>query len=137
MDPQKDLAAWRSLATASGAITLNVKTLSFPYLHRSPRELLLNPELSARGPDAGHFGMIAHAHLNLPVGKWRFRVSGGGGVRVIVDGRTILENWSPEGDSEKVAEHQQLFAVEAEIVVEHFVADGVAGFQLLLEPITQ
>ena len=138
VDPRKDLEAWRSLAAAPDAVSVNVKTLCFPYLRRSPKELLLSSELSNRGPDAGRFGMIARARLNLPAGKWRFRVSGGGGgVRVMVDGKTVIENWIAGAPGENVADYEQASAAESEVVVEHFVTDAIAGFQFLLEPVVK
>jgi WD40 repeat protein/serine/threonine protein kinase len=133
-DPQGDLEAWRALAAGPDAVTVNVKSLCFPYLHRSPKELLLSSELSDRGPEGTNFGMIARTRLKLTAGKWRFRVEGGGGVRVLVDGRTVIEDWNADAPLERTAVHEQAVAGDAEIVVEHFVKDGVGEFQFLMEP---
>jgi len=137
VDPQKDIEAWRALATAPEAVAVNVKTLCFPYLRRSPKELILNSELSARGPDANHFGMIARARVKLPAGKWRFRVLGEGGVRVMVNGSTVIEHWDASAPAEKTADYEQGAPAAVDIVVEHFVTDGAAGFEFLLEPVVK
>ena len=116
---------------------MNVKSLCFPYLHRSPKALLLSSELSARGPEANHFGMIARARVKMPVGKWRLRILGGGGVRVMVDGKTVIEDWTVSAPGTEAADYERSAEGEAEIVVEHFVKDGIAEFQFLMEPVTK
>lgn len=135
-DPQQALAEWRALAGGPDAVTIPVRTLCFPYLKRGPKDLQLGAELTERGPGADHFGMIARARVKLPAGKWRFRASGGDGVRVMIDGKVILENWTANAPVEKVADYEQAAAGDVEVVVEHFVIEGTNGFQFLLEPVS-
>jgi len=137
VDPEQDLEAWRALATGPGAVTVNVKSLSFPYLHRGPTALALGSELSARGPGANHFGMIARARVKLAAGKWRFRIRGEGGVRVMVDGKAVIEDWAADAPGTEAADDERSMEGEAEIVVEHFVKEGTAEFRFLLEPVAK
>jgi WD40 repeat protein/serine/threonine protein kinase len=133
-DPLGDLAAWRGLARDSEAVKANVRSLALPYLNGGPKALNLNSELSERGPAADHFGMIATAKFKLPVGKWRFNASGAGGVRVMIDGKTALENWTSDAPTEKTGEFETKVAGEVEITVEHFVVTPTPGFLFLISP---
>jgi WD40 repeat protein len=135
VDPIADPAGWRTQATSADAAAANVRALCFPYLHRSPKELLLSPELTERGPDEKNFGAIAHAQVNLPAGKWRFRVAGGNGSRVLVNGQPVIDNWTADAPPEKTADFEQTTAGTVEITVEHFVREGTDGFQFQMEPV--
>ncbi len=133
-DPLADVAGWRAQAGEPEALTQIVRSLSFPYQNRAPKELPLTATLAERGPGADHFGMIARARVNLPAGKWNFRASGSGGVRVLVDGRVVLENWTADAPTEKSADYAQASSGNVEITVEQFVLAASAGFQFLLTP---
>jgi WD40 repeat protein/serine/threonine protein kinase len=137
VNPLEDLAGWRAQADTPEATKTEVHMLCFPYLQRGPKDLLLTPELTQRGPGAGPFGMIAHARLHLPAGKWRFRAIGGDGARVLIDGKAIIENWEPGAPLEKSADHEQTAAGDMEIVVEHFVLKPIADFQFQIEPVVE
>ncbi|MEP6668449.1 MAG: protein kinase [Chthoniobacter sp.] len=134
-DPLGDLSAWRALAHESEAVTVKVRSLSFPYQGGGPKALLLNSELSDRGPGTDHFGMIATARIKFPAGKWRLHASGAGGVRILADGKTLLENWTNDAPTEKIANFETPGGSEVEIGVEHFVIAPTPGFQFLIEPL--
>ena len=116
-------------------MTAGVRTLCFPYLQRSAKELLLAPALNERGPGPGNFGMIARARVNLPAGRWRFWASGGEGVRVLLNGQAIIENWAADAPPEKTAEYEQTTTGPVDFSVEHFVIKGIDDFQFLIEPV--
>lgn len=56
------------------------------------------------------------------------------GIRVLVDGRVVLEDWTHHGPTEHKAQIA-LDAGEHEIVVEHFEIDGYAVLRLDLSPL--
>jgi hypothetical protein len=134
-DPLGDLTAWRALAHEPEAVSTTVRALMLPYQGGGPKALNLNPELTERGPGADHYGMIATAKINLPAGRWRFHVSGGGGVRVLADGKPVLENWTADAPTEKFGDFETKSAGEVELTVEHFVVTPIPGFQFLIEPV--
>ena len=134
-DPLGDLSAWRALAHESDAAGANVRALSFPYQNSGPKVLLLNSDLNEHGPGGDHFGMIATARVNMPVGRWRLHASGAGGVRVLADGKIVFENWTNDAPTEKSADFATKAAGEMEITVEHFVTAPIPGFQFLIEPL--
>ncbi|MDR3404000.1 MAG: protein kinase [Chthoniobacter sp.] len=134
-DPLSDLPAWRALAHESEAVNVKTQSLSFPYQSGGPKALILNPELSDRGPGADHFGMIATAKIKFPAGRWRLHASGAGGVRILADGKSLLENWTNDAPTEKFASFETPSTAEVEITVEHFVTAPTPGFQFLIEPV--
>jgi hypothetical protein len=134
-DPLGDLPAWRALAHESEAVSAGVRSLSLPYQNGGPKNLNLNSELTERGPGVDHFGMIATAKINFPIGKWRLHASGAGGVRVLAGGKAVLENWTTDAPTEKFADFETKAAGEVEMTVEHFVMAPTPGFQFLIEPL--
>ena len=59
-----------------------------------PRDLKLSEAINRNGPGGDHFGLIAQTSLKLPKGRWRFRTNSDDGVRVLVNGRPVIENWT-------------------------------------------
>ncbi len=94
VDPISEPVLWRGQAFAAGAMKAGVHTLSFPYHHRGPKDLLLDSSPPGQGPGAKDFGMIANAEINLAGGKWRLRTVGDGGVRVLVNGQPVIDSWT-------------------------------------------
>jgi WD40 repeat protein/serine/threonine protein kinase len=133
-DPLGDLTAWRALARDAEAVKANVRTLAFPYLNGGPKALNLTNDLTEHGPKSDHFGMIATSKFKLPIGKWRFHASGAGGVRVLIDGKAALENWTADAPTEKSGDFETTAAGDVEITVEHFVDTAVPGFVFLIAP---
>jgi hypothetical protein len=136
IDPQINVEAWRAQADADGAITIPVRALSFPYRNRPPKDLPLDSRLTARGPDAAPFGMIARATFPTGTGKgkWRFTAKGDGSLRVLVDGKVVIEKWSNGGAFEESGEYEPGAAAEMQIVVEYSAPGAVQDFQLTIEP---
>jgi hypothetical protein len=135
VDPEKDLQSWRELEKSAGSVNAQVRSLSFPYQGRGPRDILIDPEVSADGPKGSPFGMIARSNPRLPAGKWRVRVTCDGGVRVQVNGNAIIENWHSRAFGISEGEFEQPATGAAELVVENFVASPSAGFDLVLIPV--
>jgi hypothetical protein len=79
--------------------------------------------------------MIATAKLRLPAGRWEVRTLSDDGVRVTVDGRVIIENWTWHGPTRDRGEHLQSAAGEVEVKVEHFEIDGYAALVFELDQV--
>jgi parallel beta-helix repeat protein len=133
-DPRTDLTGWRSLASQPEAIRRETDALDFPYGSGGPQNLKLIPAVPKDGPGPDHFGMIASTSLRLPKGSWVVRTFSDDGVRVRVDGRTILENWTWHGPTEDTGRFVQTSAGIVTIEVEHFEIDGYSVFRLEIEP---
>jgi len=133
-DPRQDLAAWRALAAGPAAVRARLDTLDLNYGWRGPKDLGLDAALNQHGPGEDHFGMMARTRLTLPAGRWRLATLSDDGVRVTVNGRPVIENWTWHGPTRDEGLYEQPAAGEVEITVEHFEIDGYAVLRLEIEP---
>jgi hypothetical protein len=136
-DPLKDAATWRAQAGSGDALATTARSLCFPYLHRSPREMVTSRDVIVGGPGAEGFGMIARARISLPSGKWRFSTVTDCGVRVLVNDVPVIEHTGGIPAVEKSGDHEQKEDGAAEVVVEQFAEKGSAGLQFLIEPVVE
>lgn len=134
VDPREDLAAWRKLADGPEARTAVVSRIDFPFGMGGPRDLKLSEAVNRNGPGGDHFGLIAQTSLMLPKGRWRFRTSSDDGVRVLVNGRPVIENWTWHVPTTNDGVFEQPTESEVPIVVEYFEIDGFAVLRLEIEP---
>jgi hypothetical protein len=135
-DLPSNLAGWRSLEFAPSAVQTKVRSLNFRYGNRGPRGLGLCDDLNQRGPQGSAFGMLATAELlRLSAGKWRIHARGDSGVRVIKDGRTLIESWPGGAASADTADFEQPTAGQVKFVVEHCSLGGAASLDFALEPV--
>jgi nitrous oxidase accessory protein NosD len=132
-DPRQDLAAWRAEAAAGTVFTAARLALDFGM--DGPSELTGVPEpVRAAALAKDRFGTIARARLELPAGRWRVTSTSDDGVRVLVDGRPLIENWTWHGPTRDQAVLELPNARMLELLVEHFELDGFAVLELALEP---
>jgi parallel beta-helix repeat protein len=134
IDPREDLDGWRGQAKGPGAQVVDLDRIDFSYGWGGPGQLKLTPSFAGH-PAADRFGMIARTRLDLPAGLWRIGTLSDDGVRVRVDGKVVLENWTWHGPTGDSAEFEQPRPGMVELVVEHFEIDGYAVLQLEIEPV--
>ena len=134
----KDEAAWRGLAEGPGAIKVRgLQRVTFPYHGQGPRALGLDPELTAHGPEAANWGMLATTKINLPPGKWRFQVEGDGAARVLLDDAVLIDAAAGSAPAVYFGDYEQAERKLISIVVEQSVATPSSGFEFLLFPILE
>lgn len=126
IDPRKDLADYRKLPQGPTAVTAELEELSLRYGMRGPSELGLSDKVTAAKFGQDHFGMIARTHLPLAKGTWDFSTLSDDGVRVSVDGKPVIENWTWHGPTRNSGKLSLPADKTVEIVVEHFQIDGYA-----------
>jgi hypothetical protein len=135
-DPVAHTDAWRALADTPAAVSSNnCAILCFPYQGRSPRELGFDSNLTANGPPAENWGMIATATVHLPPGKWRIQIEADGGVRALVNGKPLINSWKADSTGIHTGEFQQEQTGDVNFTAEHFVAKPCESFEFLLIPI--
>jgi hypothetical protein len=137
IDPREDLAGWRKRADGPDAIRATTTTLDFPYGWGGPRDQKLDDAVAKSGLGNDHFGMIARTQLNLPKGQSRFKTLSDDGIRVLVAGKLVIENWTWHGPTPNEGIFDQSVAGEVEIVVEHFEIDGYAMLKLDIEAVVE
>jgi hypothetical protein len=133
VDPREHLEEWRRLASGPGAMHARASRLEFRYGGGGPSQVGLSDEITAAGIPGDHFGTIARTTLPLPKGRWKITTTSDDGVRVSVNGKPVIENWTwhaparDEGDFESDGG-------PAEVVVEHFEIDGYSVLEFSIEP---
>ena len=134
LDPRKNLAGYRELAKGPTAVSDVVDQLSFRYGMRGPSDLGLSEKITATRLGRDHFGMIARTQLPLDRGTWQVTTESDDGVRVTVDGKPVIENWTWHGPTRDTG----IFSLETrktvELVVEHFQIDGYAVLDFSIAP---
>jgi hypothetical protein len=101
-DPRTDIAAWRELSRSRTAVSGRVKQLVFKYAWDGPSEQNLSNAITTAKLGVDHFGMIARTQLPLSAGTWEFATLSDDGIRVIVDGKQVIENWAWHGPTRDV-----------------------------------
>lgn len=124
-DPRGDaaaLTAWRELAKEP---TIEATISSWYTPHGA------NPEVAATvGRD--RFGLIARTEVELPAGRYRLSVVSDDGVRMAIDGETVLENWTWHAPTRDTAEFE-LEAGRHAFLLEYFQIDGASALSVDLE----
>ncbi|MBL9120223.1 MAG: right-handed parallel beta-helix repeat-containing protein [Phycisphaerae bacterium] len=141
VDPRTDLATWREAATSENSITVEAPSVNFKFGHDGPTSLKLDKtsnETLAEAAKSGtigsdHFGTIAKAKLEFPPGTFTLRTISDDGIRVMVDGKTVIEDWTWHAPRESTGTITFAERTQVEIVVEHFELDGFAQLQLFIE----
>jgi len=135
IDPREDLAGWRKLADGPDAIRVTATALDFPYGWGGPRDQKLGDTVAKTALGNDHFGMIARTKLQLPAGRWRFKTLSDDGIRLLVAGQPVIENWTWHGPTPDEGVFTQPATGDVEIVVEHFEIDGYAMLKLDIEAV--
>jgi len=120
-DPRASGAkAWREFVSANAALRAKVDTLTDPWGGGS--------EARAAAGET-RMGLIANARVQLPAGRYVLRAVSDDGVRVRVDGKRVLENWTWHTETADEAT-LELAAGEHLFEVDYFQYDGGAVLTL-------
>lgn len=131
-DPRQDLAGYRKLAQGPGAVSAQLDELTLRYGMRGPSELGISEKVTAAKFGRDHFGLVARTRLPLSKGTWELSTLSDDGVRVTVDGKPLIENWTWHGPTRDMAELKLPEDKAIEIEVEHFQIDGYAVLEFSL-----
>jgi hypothetical protein len=139
-DPREDPRAWMRACIRAGADGHDLLTrgLDLRYGGGSPSQLPgIGKELLDADLPRDHFGTSALCKPVLPPGEWRIRTLSDDGIRVLVDGELLIDDWTWHPPKA----HEATFEVErtrpVPIQVSHFELDGHAVLALELEPVLE
>lgn len=132
--PPADAAAWRAGASGPGAVTLACSELAFRFGMGGPGDLGLGDAPASSGLGSDYFGCVARTSLPLRAGRWRVTVQSDDGVRVLADGKVLIENWTHHAPTTDRAVLELDADRTVELVVEHFEIFGFAVLELAIEP---
>lgn len=123
-DPREDAAAWKALLAGPPVETRRVDGLDYAW----------NAGAVSERVGADRFGTLATCDLDLPsAGKWRLATVSDDGIRVWVDGKLVVDDWTHHGPTPHDAD-LDLAAGKHAIRVEHFEIDGWAVLRVVLVP---
>ena len=131
-DPRENPERWR--AEVERGVRAQLGALELAYGSSGPSELAGVPA-EVRSAELGldRFGTLASTRLILPAGTWRIETVSDDGVRVRVDGRAVIDNWTHHGPTVDAATFEVDTAGERTIEVEHFELDGWATLSVRIE----
>ena len=121
--PQKPPKDWA--AVVSGKAVSSFTTAKLDYTDR-PNDAC----------PADHYATVATASIELPAGDYEIGTISDDGVRVTIDGKIAIENWTWHPPAENKA-RVTLSAGKHAVRVEHFEIDGFAQLQLWIRPQTR
>ncbi len=81
-------------------------------------------------------GFVTRAETRLPLasGRYEVRTTSDDGIRVLLDGKVIQEDWTWHGPTEHVTEFE-VESGEHDLAVDHFELDGYSVLSLRLTPL--
>jgi len=138
-DPREDPEAFARRAAAPSAGTATLPRLHLPYGTGGPGALAALEDAWRDGtdpPPADHFGTRARTRVPLRPGAWRITTVSDDGIRVRVDGETVIDDWTHHAPRARDAVVTLDAPREVEILVEHFELDGYAWLSVGIEPVS-
>jgi hypothetical protein len=137
VDPRDDPDLWREGETSGDSVAIETTAIDFRFGHEGPSSLkpggVNDDMLAASSLPKDHFGTIATTSVEFPPGTYTLRVTSDDGVRVLVDGKVVVEDWTRHAPRESTAELVFSETRTVEIRVEHFELDGLATLSLRID----
>jgi parallel beta-helix repeat protein len=118
--PPKD---WEAVLRSTPLATLTLEQIDFTWGGGRPSDAV----------PADHFATVAKTTMELPAGEYEIRTVSDDGVRLWVDERLVIDNWTWHPPHEDTA-ILRLEEGKHSLRLEHFEIDGVAELQLALRP---
>lgn len=137
-DPREKIEAWRALATGAEAKKATLDSLTLKFAMGGPSTLAsVKNKLGAGAPGNDHFGVIATSKLRVPKGTWKITTTSDDGVRVLVDGKPVVENWTWHGPTKNDGTFTVDKDGEVSVTVEYFEIDGYSTLEFELSPVAK
>lgn len=123
-DPREHEDRWKKLISGKPVETKTLPTIDFKWGGGGPSREVGND----------HFGTVATTAIELPAGKYRVWTVSDDGIRVWVDDKKVIDDWTWHAPKENTAE-VQLEGGKHRLRVEHFEIDGFSQLQVRIEPL--
>jgi parallel beta-helix repeat protein len=123
-DPREDAGAWKALLAGEPTERRTLPALDFRWQGGKVSDAV----------GADRFGTLATTEIALPAGKWTLRTVSDDGIRVWVDDRLVVDDWTHHGPTPHDADLAFAEAATHRVRVEHFEIDGWAALSVTLAP---
>ncbi len=130
-DPREDVETWR-MEAGDDPYTMHDRELNLRYGMGSLDDIKHLPTALPRD----HFGTFATTTLSFPQGSWRIRTVSDDGIRVWLNDKVVIEDWTWHAAREHIYDFALKETQDINIRVEHFELDGAAILRLDIEAIT-
>lgn len=134
VDPREDLDGWYAEARGPEAVTSITSAVTFKYNGGGPSHIGISQEITDANFKPDYFGTLAHTTIPLTAGTWIVSTLSDDGVRVTVDGQTVIDNWTWHGPTRNDGTFTLDRARDVDIRIEHFEIDGWAVLEFELKP---
>lgn len=134
VDPRENVDGWRQESYGPQSRSVTMPGVRLAYRHAGPRELGLSDELSTAQIGRDRFGTIATTTMPLRAGTWRVSTMSDDGVRVLVDGVAVIDNWTWHAPARDTGQFTLDADKPVQITIEHFELDGFAVLEFEIEP---
>jgi hypothetical protein len=123
-DPRENPGNWQKITSRPPVETMTTNIIDFKWGSGAPSAKV--------GQD--YFATVATASIRLPAGKYRIRTISDDGIRVMIDGKKAIDDWTWHGPTPHDADIE-LADGSHDIRIEHFEIDGFAQLQWQIEPL--
>lgn len=139
VDPRENVEGWRAEAAGPQSRSVTMPGVRLAYRHAGPLELAreMGTMEAFAGAEIGRdrFGTIATTSIPLKAGTWRVSTLSDDGVRVVVDGAAVIENWTWHAPARDAGEFRVEADRQVQITIEHFELDGFSVLEFEIEPV--
>ncbi len=121
--PGKPPADWKEVIAGQVLEERHLSEINFAWGGRAP---------SNKVP-AAHFAAVCTSELELPAGKYALRTVSDDGIRVVIDDKLVIDNWTWHGPTEDKAT-ADLSAGKHKVRIDYFQIDGASQLLFWIEP---
>ena len=123
-DPRENAGNWSKITNRPPVEIAATNSIDFRWGAGAPSEKV--------GSD--YFATVSIAPIELPSGKYRIRTISDDGIRVMIDGKKVIDDWTWHAPKANDAEID-LADGKHDLQIDHFEIDGFAQLQWRLEPV--
>ena len=114
---------------------LNLREIDFDFKGRPPQDVVDSPDAKLLSLQASRFGIVSKSVLRFPAGKFRVHVLSDDGVRLSIDGATVIDRWTIHGAERDTHEFTVDAMKELTFSLEYFQNSGAARLKVWFEAI--